>query len=158
AWHFPNRYVSWGQGFSGIEDRKSLFWQGNAYNTRFAGAAAVVEYVRDHYEHLDGITRTFRDTFFDSTLPYELLDTVSSQMSILRTPTCLWMEDGRFHAFEGCGGASTGGWLATGGCCPMDCTHVKPPLIDNRNFFWQHPDFVAFAPVPSYLINLGGRQ
>jgi hypothetical protein len=45
-------------------------------------------------------------------------------MSIIRTPTCLWVEDGKFHAFEGCGGASTGGWLATGGCCPMNCTHV----------------------------------
>ncbi len=124
AWHFPNRYVDWGQGFSGIEDRKSLFWQGNAYNTRFASAAAVAEYVRDNFERLDAITRRFRDTFFDSTLPYEILDTVSSQLSIIRTPTCLWTEDGRFHAFEGCGGASTGGWLATGGCCPLNCTHV----------------------------------
>lgn len=124
AWHFPNRYVSWGQGFSGIEDTKSLFWQGNAYNTRFAGAAGVVEYVRDNFEQLDRITHRFRDTFFDSSLPYEILDTVSSQLSILRTPTCLWTEDGRFHAFEGCGGASTGDWLVTGGCCPLNCTHV----------------------------------
>lgn len=124
AWHFPNRYVSWGQGFSGIEDKKSLFWQGNAYNTRFASVAGVVEYVRDNFEKLEQVTQRFRDAFFDSTLPYELLDTVSSQLSILRTPTCLWTEDGRFHAFEGCGGASTGDWMATGGCCPMNCTHV----------------------------------
>jgi uncharacterized protein (DUF608 family) len=124
AWHFPNRYVSWGQGFSGVEDRKSLFWQGNAYNARFADVTGVIEYVRDHFEELDRITRTFRDTFFDSTLPAEILDTVSSQLSIIRTPTCLWTEDGRFHAFEGCGGASTGDWLATGGCCPLNCTHV----------------------------------
>lgn len=124
AWHFPNRYVDWGQGYSGIEDKKSLFWQGNAYNTRFASAAAVAEYVRDHFEALDTVTHRFRDTFFDSTLPYEILDTVSSQASIIRTPTCLWMEDGRFHAFEGCGGASTGSWHSTGGCCPLNCTHV----------------------------------
>lgn len=124
AWHFPNRYVNWGQGYSGIEDRKSLFWQGNAYSKRFASVAAVAEYVRDHFERLDAVTHRFRQTFFDSTLPYELLDTVSSQMSILRTPTCLWTEDGRFHAFEGCAGASTGGWASVGGCCPMNCTHV----------------------------------
>jgi uncharacterized protein (DUF608 family) len=124
AWYFPNRYVNWGQGYSGIEDHKSLFWQGNAYNTRFGSAAAVAETIRDHIEELDAVTRLFRDTFFDSTLPYELLDTVSSQMSIIRTPTCLWTEDGRFHAFEGCGGASTGGWQSTGGCCPLNCTHV----------------------------------
>ncbi len=124
TWHFPNRYVNWGQDFSGIEEKKSLFWQGNAYNTRFASAAAVAEYVRDNFDRLSTTTKLFRDTFFDSTLPYELLDTVSSQLSIIRTPTCLWTEDGRFHAFEGCGGASTGGWLATGGCCPLNCSHV----------------------------------
>ncbi len=124
CWHFPNRYVDWVQWFSGIEDPKSLLWLGNAYNTRFASAAAVAEYVRDNFERLDATTRRFRQTFFDSTLPMELLDTVSAQMSIVRSPTCLWTEDGRFHAFEGCNGASTGGWNGTGGCCPMNCTHV----------------------------------
>ena len=69
AWHFPNRYVSWGQGFSGIEDKKSLFWQGNAYSNRFASAAAVAEFVRDDFERLDAVTQRFRRTFFDSTLP-----------------------------------------------------------------------------------------
>ena len=123
CWHFPNRYVNWGQGFSGIEDRKSLFWQGNAYCKRFGGAAAVAEYVRDNFAHLDAITRRFRDTFYDSTLPYEILDVVGSQMSIIRTPTCLWTEDGRFFGFEGCCSASTN-WQASGGCCPMNCTHV----------------------------------
>lgn len=123
AWHFPNRYVAWRQWYSGIDDPKSLFWQGNAYGKRFASAAAVAEYVRDNFAELDSVTRRFRDSFFNSSLPYPLLDTVSSQASIIRTPTCLWTEDGRFHAFEGCHGASTG-WQSTGGCCPMNCTHV----------------------------------
>jgi non-lysosomal glucosylceramidase len=124
AWYFPNRYVDWIQWFSKIDDRKSQFWLGNAYNSRFAGAAAVAEYVRDHFDQLDRVTMQFHETFFDSTLPYELLDTVSSQASIIRTPTCYWTEDGRFYGFEGCNGASTGGWTGTGGCCPTNCSHV----------------------------------
>ncbi|GDX40290.1 hypothetical protein LBMAG21_05820 [Armatimonadota bacterium] len=122
AWYFPNRYITWEQGYSGVDDPKSLFWQGNAYSKRFASATGVAEYVRDNFTQLDSVTRCFRDTFFNSTLPYPLLDTVSSQASIIRTPTCLWTEDGRFHAFEGCHGAST--WQSAGGCCPMNCTHV----------------------------------
>lgn len=124
CWHFPNRYVDWIQWFSGIEDRKSQFWLGNAYNTRFASAAAVAEHIRDDFDRLDAVTKRFHDALFHSSVPYEILDTVSSQMSILRTPTCLWTEDGKLHAFEGCNGASTGGWHATGGCCPLTCTHV----------------------------------
>jgi familyl 116 glycosyl hydrolase-like protein len=45
-----------------------------------------------------------------------VLDAVSSQMSIIRTTTCLRTADGRFHAFEGCDDNA--------GCCPMNCTHV----------------------------------
>lgn len=124
CWHFPNRYVDYVQWFTEINDPKSLFWLGNAYATRFESAAAVGEYVRDHFERLSGVTHAFRDAFFDSTLPTEILDVVSSQMSIVRTPTCFLDEKGRLFAFEGCNGASTGGWNGTGGCCPMNCTHV----------------------------------
>jgi hypothetical protein len=45
-------------------------------------------------------------------------------MSIIRSPTCFWDEKGKLFAFEGCNGASTGGWTGTGGCCPMNCAHV----------------------------------
>ncbi|HLJ55468.1 MAG TPA: GH116 family glycosyl hydrolase, partial [Chthonomonadaceae bacterium] len=124
CWHFPNRYVDYAQWFSRIDDKKSQFWIGNAYAARFAGAAAVAEHVRDEFERLDSVTHAFQDAFFDSTLPPVLLDCVSSQMSIVRTPTCFWDEHGRFFGFEGSNGASTGGWDGTGGCCPMNCTHV----------------------------------
>jgi non-lysosomal glucosylceramidase len=56
-------------------------------------------------------------------LPYELLDCVSSQASIIRTPTCIWVEEGHFHGFEGCCGASTT-HCGNSGCCPLNCTHV----------------------------------
>jgi uncharacterized protein (DUF608 family) len=124
AWYFPNRYVSWDQALLlGLEDSKSIFWLGNAYSNRFSSAMAVAEYIRDEGERLTDTTRAFRDAFYDSTLPAALLDAAGSQISTIRTPTCLWIENGEFHGFEGCCGASTG--HCTGqGCCPMDCTHV----------------------------------
>jgi non-lysosomal glucosylceramidase len=123
AWYFPNRYVAWEQGSLGIPDRKSHFWLGNEYNNRFSSALAVVEYIRDNYGRLVEQTRLYRDSFFDGTLPWQLLESVAGPVSTIRTPTCLWTEDGRFHGFEGCHGASTTHG-AKEGCCPMDCTHV----------------------------------
>ena len=123
AWYFPNRYVTWDQRNLGIQDRKSHFWLGNQYNNWFNGALAVVEYIRDHRDRLTEQTRRFRDRLFESTLPWELVESVAGPISTIRTPTCLWNEDGRFHGFEGCHGASTTHG-ALEGCCPMNCTHV----------------------------------
>jgi non-lysosomal glucosylceramidase len=124
GWHFPNRLVNWGQTGFGVADTKTRFWLGNAYARWFQDALGLAEYVRDNLHRLTSETRLFRDTFYDSTLPYWLLDAVSSQASIVRSPTVMWTGDGNFHGFEGCGGASTTPWLVRGGCCPLNCTHV----------------------------------
>jgi len=126
AWHFPNRYVNWSQRrFFGIEDEKTKFWLGNQYNNWFSSALDVTNYVRTHFERLAGQTRLARDTFYDTTLPHPLIDAITSQMSIMRSPSCFWVEDGRFFGFEGCCGASTSHHTEPfGGCCPLNCTHV----------------------------------
>ncbi|HPP73594.1 MAG TPA: GH116 family glycosyl-hydrolase [Armatimonadota bacterium] len=123
TWHFPNHYVNWKQDWLGVADKKSLFWIGNAYCGWFGNAREVVDYVIYNFDRLVDETLLFRSTFYDSTLPYWFLDCISSQISTIRSPTCLWNEDGKFHAFEGCHGASTS-WQRTGGCCPLNCTHV----------------------------------
>ena len=122
AWYFPNRYVNWEQGYSPVRDEKSLFWVGNMYAKLFQGVEEVLSYVYENLNRLIEETMLFHDTFYDSTLPYALLDRVSANISIIRSPTCFWAEDGRFYGFEGCHGAST--WARHGGCCPLNCTHV----------------------------------
>ncbi|MGH2558150.1 MAG: GH116 family glycosyl-hydrolase [Thermomicrobiales bacterium] len=125
AWHFPNRYVNFSQrAYFGAEDRRTKFWLGNRYNLWFQSAVDVAEYAHDRLGELTSQTRLARDIFYDSTLPYSLIDAVTSQVSILRSPTCFWTEDLRFYGFEGCNGASTPQSEPVGGCCPMNCTHV----------------------------------
>lgn len=128
AWHFPNHYVRqwqrWPINMLGITDEKSKFWIGHQYSNWFGSALDVADYVQSNFERLATTTRLARDTFYDTTLPYALIDSVTSQMSITRSPTCFWDENGRFFGFEGCNGASTPQNEAIGGCCPLNCTHV----------------------------------
>lgn len=174
TWHFPNRYVNYSQRWFGIEDEKSKFWIGNQYNCWFRSALDVADYVQTHLERLSQETRLARDTFYDTTLPYPLIDAVTSQMSIIRTPTCFWAEDGRFFGFEGCSGASTSHTEPIGGCCPLNCTHVWNyemalarlfPALERtmRETEWdiqQHPS--GYLPhrvvLPLYLPRLWDRQ
>jgi uncharacterized protein (DUF608 family) len=94
AWHFPNAP------------------KGHAYAARFPDAPAVAQYALDNLKELAGGTRAWRDTYYDSTLPYWLLDRVHSTVSTLSTGTCYWWANGRFWAFEGVVS------------CPGTCTHV----------------------------------
>lgn len=123
AWFFPNRTVDWRQPALTIDDKKTKFWLGTMYANWFKSALEVVHYVGDNFARLAQETRLWRDTFYDSSLPYALLDCVSSQASIIRTPTCIWVQDGHLHGFEGCCGASTT-HCENSGCCPLNCTHV----------------------------------
>ncbi|MDQ3700283.1 MAG: non-lysosomal glucosylceramidase [Chloroflexota bacterium] len=111
AWHFPHLTNYWNRNTPVLGARL-----GNYYTTRHADAWDVARDVVTRLDTLRARTEAFRDALFGSTLPAEVLDAATSQMSIIRTTTCLRTEDGAFHAFEGCDDNA--------GCCPMDCTHV----------------------------------
>ncbi|CAA9572960.1 MAG: GH116 [uncultured Thermomicrobiales bacterium] len=175
AWYFPNRHVNYSQShYFNFEDDKSKFWLGNRYNRWFRSALDVATYVEEHRDRLSDQTRLARDTFYDTTLPAPLIEAVGSQMSIARTPTCFWVEDGTFYGFEGCNGASTPHNEPVGGCCPLNCTHVwnyemalarlYPDLERTmRDVEWdiqQHPS--GYLPhrvlLPTYLPRIWDRE
>ncbi len=85
---------------------------GNHYGTRFPDAEAVAVYLAQHFERLAGQTRLWRDTWYDSTLPWWLLDRLFAPVSILASGTCQWRANGRFWAWEGVR------------CCAGTCAHV----------------------------------
>jgi non-lysosomal glucosylceramidase len=70
----------------------------------------------NEWTRLQKETKAFHDALFSSTLPDFVLDAVSANISILKSPTCLRLEDGSFYGWEGCG--------CVAGCCEGSCTHV----------------------------------
>ncbi len=116
TWHLPNLVNYWGPfetlpGQSVVGQRMC-----NWYTCQWPDAWAVAREVCARLPEMTAATRAFRDELLASTLPEPVIDAVSSQLSIIRTTTCLRTEDGRLHGFEGCDDNA--------GCCPMNCTHV----------------------------------
>jgi len=120
SWNVPNCHNYWtkkqSQGCDcGEKATKPQTWK-NYYATIFPDAVASVAYCLANWERLEKATCLFRDALFGSTLPRPVLDAVSANISILKTPTCLRLEDGSFYGWEGC--------HANEGCCEGSCTHV----------------------------------
>jgi non-lysosomal glucosylceramidase len=121
AWHFPNRYVDWGQWDALIPAKKSRFYLGNHYCLRGEPA----EWLPGFLERLPELKEKTEQYVAQFAEGDAVASAKSSCVANLRTNICLWTEDGRFYGFEGGHGASTWeGFHATGGCCPMNCTHV----------------------------------
>jgi uncharacterized protein (DUF608 family) len=86
------------------------------YAGRFNNINEVADYWRLKYRDLREKTQGFTDTFYDTTLPEEVIEAVAANLTILKSPTVLRQTDGRLWCFEGCSDNR--------GCCHGSCTHV----------------------------------
>jgi non-lysosomal glucosylceramidase len=117
AWHFPNRANDWNPDAAaracqqGIANR----WR-NYYAFVFRDAETAARYALGYWDRLYKRTRAFQEALFSSTLPPAALDAISANLSILKSPTVMRLEDGTFYGFEGC--------HPDAGCCEGSCTHV----------------------------------
>jgi uncharacterized protein (DUF608 family) len=114
AWHFPN-IADPNCDCSGPDKGKCIGWH-PFYVTQWEDASQVLDYVRENYASLRRRTQAFHDHLFSSSLPDEVLDAVSANLAVLKSPTVLRHENGNIWAWEGC--------FCDSGCCPGSCTHV----------------------------------
>ncbi len=113
TWHFPNRVRAWDFSPENVESFGTIK---NRYATVFEDARHVFSYLLDNRARLERQTRAFCDAFYSGTLPGYLLEALESSITVLRSPTCIWLEDGTLIGWEGVGN--------TGGSCFGSCTHV----------------------------------
>lgn len=112
TWYFPNCINYWNPE---TDKERPTIWK-NYYASLFANAHECACYGLQGWERLYRETKTFQKALYETTLPEVCLDAVSANLSILKSPTCLRLEDGSFYAFEGCN--------MDEGCCEGSCSHV----------------------------------
>jgi len=100
AWRFPNLTLP------------VIGAAGHHYAKRFPTSALVVRKLVTDFDELYERTTAWHKVWYDSTLPYWLLDRVGATSSTLATMTCVRFADGRFYGWEGIG------------CCEGTCGHV----------------------------------
>ena len=98
-----------------IRQRRLVKWK-NYYALLFEDSRSSALYALENFDRLYHETMLFHDALFSSSLPAAAKDAVASNISILKSPTCLRLEDGSFYAFEGV--------RAHMGSCEGTCTHV----------------------------------
>ncbi|MFN8255039.1 MAG: GH116 family glycosyl hydrolase [Bacteroidales bacterium] len=86
------------------------------YSSRFDNINGVIAYWTAQYDDLKKKSNLFKEAFFKSTLPAEVMEAIAANLTILKSPTMMRQFDGRMWNFEGCGD----NW----GCCHGSCTHV----------------------------------
>ncbi|PXX25490.1 GH116 family glycosyl hydrolase [Arenibacter sp. ARW7G5Y1] len=118
CWYTPNSDLRIGKGIicepnsSCSESKTYRPW----YVNKFKSIGQLVGYWKDNYDRLNNDSFKFTEAFYKSTLPSEVLEAVSANLGILKSPTVLRQTDGKLWAYEGCDD--------TIGCCPGSCSHV----------------------------------
>lgn len=86
------------------------------YTTVWPDSRASAKYARTERERLREETFRFRDAMCASTIPPAELDGATACLAVLKSPTCLRLEDGTFWGWEGVG--------LDYGVCFGSCAHV----------------------------------
>ena len=113
SWNVPNNYKYWEED---EEKRKKLRQWKNYYAVLFDNSADSAVYALNNWDKLYERTLLFKNTLFDSTLPQTVIDAAASNLSVLKSPTVLRLEDGSFYGWEGV--------HENEGSCEGTCQHV----------------------------------
>lgn len=124
SWYVPDSNMRvdypWEAGQQALDDETSRASGDECYRPWYAGKYNDIFEVatdwRQRYDMLRDETEKFTRCFYDSTLPDEIMEAVSSNLTILKSPTVLRQTDGRLWGWEGV--------ALKEGSCFGSCTHV----------------------------------
>lgn len=120
SWSMPYRSNTWqithiGLSAEELQKRRGIVWK-NYYAVLFGNSLESAVYGLKNFVRLYDETMLYTRWMYQSSLPPEVLDAVAANVSVLKSPTCLRLEDGSFYGFEGVHPHE--------GCCEGSCTHV----------------------------------
>ena len=126
GWYVPNFHKYWISPVWHFTEHSpaSGTWK-NWYATEWPGVAAVADEAFARWGSLKAQTFQFRDALYGSTLPWPMIEAAGANLSTLKSPTVLRLEDGTLYGWEGC--------HPNAGSCEGSCSHV-----------WNYQQAVAF--------------
>jgi non-lysosomal glucosylceramidase len=103
TWHFPNRPKGWVEVDEDLDRHASGGYPliRNHYATRFEDAWAVLEELLTQLPQLEPASRAFTAALYGSSLPAPIIEAAADNITVLRSSTCFWLEDGNFYGWEG---------------------------------------------------------
>lgn len=107
SWYFPNFVKYW--------DAERPMWK-HEYCRRFNDAMDVKRYCYATWDALYTDSAAFSNALYKSSLPPSCIDAAASNLAVLKSVTCIRLENGEFWAFEGTN--------ANSGSCEGTCDHV----------------------------------
>jgi len=120
SWYVPNTKLRFGEdnpvNKAATEKNPLLQYYKPWYSSQYKNVEEIAKYWATNYHDLKNKTTLFKDAFYNSSLPPEVIEAVAANLTILKSPTVMRQYDGRFWAWEGCGDS----W----GSCHGSCTHV----------------------------------
>ncbi len=95
SWHFP-------KGTFGRSDKPEWYFLegGSMYENWWSNADEVDDYVSENFDYLDTTTRLYHETMYSSNIPRYILDRISSNLCVLKSPTSFWTKAGYFGIWE----------------------------------------------------------
>ncbi len=112
SWNMPNNYNYWSKT---EDDEIRKPWK-NYYATIFKDSCDSAFYSLENWDNLYNRTLLFKDALHGTTLPESVIDAAASNLSVLKSPTVLRLEDGSFYGWEGVN--------ENDGSCEGTCQHV----------------------------------
>lgn len=113
SWNYPNCLNYWGPKATNAPPKAQ--WK-NYYAKRFSTSVHSALFGLRHWERLKHASDLFQSSLHETTLPIEVLEAISNNLSVLKSPTVLRLSNGEFYGWEGC--------HTTEGSCEGTCTHV----------------------------------
>ena len=113
SWNVPNHYNYWSECRD--ENGQHKKWK-NYYATVFKDSFDTAVYSLKHWDELYRKTLLFKNTLHTSSLPAAVIEAASANLSVLKSPTVLRLEDGSFYGWEGVHERE--------GSCEGTCQHV----------------------------------
>lgn len=113
SWNIPNNYNYWDKN---IDQSLCCNQWKNYYATVFENSVNSAVYSLKKWNNLYNRTLLFKNALHNTSMPSAVIDAASANLSVLKSPTVLRLEDGSFYGWEGVHEKE--------GSCEGTCQHV----------------------------------